>query len=303
LHVIPTVLLQTAKDGTRVTYCDDLALCEVGLLSWWVGVGCKNVVLALSGWIAGMTTLLAFSVYPFISRKLPYAGLDLSTPDAWQFQWIGVLGGSAMLPILSAPLAVICFLVIGRILLHRRGPADSPPVSDCAGRERQTPPRWQFSLRDILILVAVVAASLSAMTTLQPYPGWMRDGCRIIGGSFAESPWGLFLVEDVAEVVLITTAARWLMFGQSRLLAKCGFLAAAILISGLFIGVLDVYVSATIYPGTLPLMGTARIAGWMVGPAIVTAISAASFLLLRLSGCKTEPTAAPLTQFASGMEA
>ena len=77
LHLIPTALLQTANDSTRTTYCNALALCEVGMLSWWVAVGCRNIVLALAGWIAGLTAALAFSIHPFLIDPTPFSPSDV----------------------------------------------------------------------------------------------------------------------------------------------------------------------------------------------------------------------------------
>ncbi len=294
LHLIPTAFLQTANGNTRGTHCDDLVLCEVGLLSWWVAIGCRNVVLALSGWIAGVTALLAFAVYPFIAVKLPY-GSELSSPALWEFQWLGVLGSVTMLSVLSAPLVLVCFFVIGHFL-WRSGRFGGAAI------EGQLTARRQFSLRDIFVLLTVVAGSLGAMTTLQPYPGWMTDGCKIIGRELLEHQWVLFVGSNAVEVVLITTAAQWVVFGRSRFWARCAVLATSILLSGLIRGLVSVYATVAIDPGVLSVISIAGIVGCAVDPAIAAAMSAASFLLLRLSGCPVVAIAAPLGRVANGTE-
>lgn len=294
LHLIPTALLQTANGNTRGTYCDDLVLCEVGLLSWWVAIGCRNVVLALSGWIAGVTALLAFAVYPFIAVKLPY-GSELSSPALWEFQWLGVLGSVTMLSVLSAPLVLVCFFVIGHFL-WRSGRFGGAAV------EGELPARRQFSLRDLFILLTVVAGSLAAITTLQPYPGWMTDGCKIVGRALLDDwHWALFVGIDAVRAVLITGGARWLVFGRFRLWARCALLAASILLSGLISGSMYyALVAAAIAPQKVTVMEC--IVGGVIEGAIVAAMSATSFLLLRLSGCRVGAIAPRISSLASGME-
>ena len=139
------------------------------------------------------------------------------------------------------------------------------------------------------------------MTTLQPYPGWMTDGCKIIGRSLLDWLWLLLVGLYVVEAALITPAARWAVLGRSRFWVRWGVLAASILLGGLISGLVEVCVTAAITPRALSLvLNTAYIAGCVVQPAIVAAMSAASFFLLRLSGCQVGATAAPLSWVASG---
>lgn len=260
LHIAANIISRTSFGNVWFLPHDcSLALCAVGLLSWWVALGCTNRLQALSGWIVGVTVLFAFCVYPL----------------SWSGNWLVILSSSATLVVLSAPATLLCFLLIAHFLRRSRFVLNGVRTGQRTGE--QTAAKWQFFLLNIFIFSMALATSLSIIAMLQPYPRWLLDGVESIGQIFGWH-WSLLFAMCVVESVSITAAASWLILGQSHLLARCGVLVLSIILSGLTYSAGVTAIRVTIPEVRLDAMD-------FVGEPVATALmSTASFLFLRLSG-------------------
>jgi hypothetical protein len=176
LHVGAALLLQNMAPSIRLPFSSALVKCEVGLLSWWVVLGPSNVVLALSGWVAGMTALLALSIHPFLPV---HSGL-ICLSDAAEFDWAMTLHDCDVIAVLSSPALLVCFFVIERLRWMIRETDSVVCLGRPARSARQLVRRSQFSVGDCLLFLTVVAGSLSVAATLQPYPGWLLDWYKVV---------------------------------------------------------------------------------------------------------------------------
>ena len=272
LHVAANAALQFDSTGIWSSLQWSLALCEVGLLAWWVAFGCMNIMLALSGWIGGMTILFIFSIRPHLSsafHPVPWSGID----------WFTTLGSSYLIPVLSGPAVLLCFLAIAHLLPQSNTIVHAVDFDNFTRVKRDLATRRQFLVRDIVTFLIMLAGSLSVIAMLQPYQGWMSGGLKFLGHMVLCWRWSLLLGACVVESVLITIAVSWLLLGQASHWAKCGLLACSILLSSLVTWGVSVTAISTITPkiglGAMSFLGEA---------VMTTLISAASFLLLRFSG-------------------
>ena len=275
LHLMANVLFHTTDTSSWFSWDYELTLCEVGLLSWWVALAGKNTVLALSGWVGGMAVLFIFAIYSHLSPSLH--------PVPWSdIAWAVVLGSSTLIQVLSAPATLLCFLLIGYFLARRGVMLNVVPVGKDKEAQTSKAAKRQLSVRDILIFLTALAASLSVVITLQPYPRWILDGAESIG-HILDWRLSLMLAACVIESVSITAAASWFVLGRSHLLARCGIFFLSIILSGLTNSGVSSIVIRTIAPevrlGVMDFVG---------GAAATALMLAASFLFLRLSGYQLE---------------
>jgi hypothetical protein len=281
-HVGATLLLWSVKDSTGFLFPSALAISEVGLLSWWVALGSSNIVLALSGWLVAMTALLTLDV--------AFACSLLGIREAWHFEWIAVLYDRPVVAVFSAPALVLCLFAVGTLRRRTRRTDNSVCSQDLTGSARPSVQRSQFSVRDGLLFLTVVAGSLSTALTLQPYPGWITDGFRAMGELVHDWIWPLLLGGCLIEMLLTTSAARWLVLGRSRFLTRFGAFVALILLSALVCGLIQAAAMSLYVYGSVSMAPDFEVSAFLhplCEVATVAAMSVASFLVLRLSGCQT----------------
>jgi hypothetical protein len=283
LHVGATLLLWSIKDSTGFLFPSALAMSEVGLLSWWVALGSSNIVLALSGWLAAMTALLTLD-FAFCSRLL-------GVREAWDlFEWAAVLYDCPVVAVFSAPALVLCLFAAGTLRRRTRRTNDSVCPQDITGSARPSVRRSQFSVRDGLQFLTVVAGSLSTALTLQPYPGWITDGFRAMGELVHYWIWPLLLGGCLIEMLLTTSAARWLVLGRCRFVTRFGAFVALILLSALVCRLVNAATMSLFVDGRISITRDFEVSAFLhplSEVATVAAMSVASFLILRLSGCQT----------------
>ena len=180
-HVTANVICRT-NPGNDSCWLGAMALtiCDVGLLSWWAALGCKNVLLGLSVWVAGMTFLFTLYVHRYCNQQV---NQYITQPNGW----LWIMCDPAMFPVLLAPITLLCVALVGGVLQHC-GVALSIARTENHGFARVSKRgRYQFSVRDMLVFVTTVAASLGTVATIQPNPRWLLDGIQILSECAVES--------------------------------------------------------------------------------------------------------------------
>jgi hypothetical protein len=271
LHVTANIICRTTpgKDSCWPGAMT-LTICDVGLLSWWAALGCKNVLLGLSVWVAGVTFLFTLHVLRFCSQSF---NQYVTQPSGW----LTIMGDSAMFPVLLAPITLLCVAIVGGILQHC-GIALSIARTDNDGfATASRRGRYQFSVRDMLVFVMTVAASLGTAATIQPNRKWLLDGIQV----FAEYGWSPpeMWLSCVFISALVTLAASHIAFGRSHLARRLVALAIVAVLPGLIFSPIQYARVSSVIPVPIPLWA------WMVGKvwlaAEVALISTASLLLIR----------------------
>jgi hypothetical protein len=251
----------------------DLAICGVGLLSWWVVFGCRNILLGLSVWIAGITVLFALSVFPYCYEP------PVHMQEYGWLIWTAIFGDATANSVLSAPMTLFCIAFVGRILRHRivvHNMACTSHDEITTGNHRG---RFQFSIRDMFIFVTIVAASISVLVSIQPYPEWIPDGIRAIPQFGALYYISLLSVIKSASVTL---GASYLVLGRRNLSRRCAVFALAVLFPNMILHSLIICNVNSFFSFTFI---------WEFAPIIL--ISTTSFFLIRCAGYREFRTGWP----------
>jgi len=196
--------------------------CALAILSWWVVVGKGCRLLALSGWIAGVTTSLILCI------QLHYVG-----------DWMILFGGSCLPGIFFAPATLCCLSLIGfalRLNLVNVNVAQSHGCTLSCEISKRAAYSW---LRPALLLVATVVASVGTLRYMQWYPEWIQ-GMNELTSLLLTNKDGLFLSGYIiVGTTLVILAASWLAFSKRSLLIRCMLLAASAILPGLILALID----------------------------------------------------------------
>ncbi|MCP4549170.1 MAG: hypothetical protein GY835_22175 [bacterium] len=205
LHLGVVLVVHSWGDWT-----DRLPVASCGpmlLLGWWATVSRVRICWKLVGYCLGMTVI-------FVLFSWSYMAAHNSLLSWTQMNWQSFAVFGNVEATIEAPVTLLLFLVAARLPRRWRARLAPPFGVDSNNHARGV---WQFTLADLLLLAAALAATLGLLLWTAPYPAWLLDLPQLWLASLSDVTLVARYCLGSMGGVLLTLTAAWLVLETSRL--------------------------------------------------------------------------------------